>query len=705
MISSSQVTLSESKITIDKTPPPTQLQTQQQPKKAEEQTQRSQLHNNNIKKHGENQECSEESKDDHDINWRGNDDNNVNENNISIETLNFIRLFVIRRIIDKYIKTSKDKKQETKEETIKELANVFKENKKNELLVISIVTSLINDGIKEYMSKYYDEKKQANIIEDIFNKIILKKFSQEYNEMIKYGTNKLNNKTNDNYFENLLFNSSDLMNQIFQYLGWGKNFDGDLFKCSLVSSHWLYLVWNVNSVYYFNFKNLFRHCDISNRKWRRICQRLYNVKSIEIEFDLRYRHSNYKAVLTTVNKLSMFRKVDKVNVVACGNEADKCVSTVVALMNRCKDRIKYCRIKIDGRYFNSSQAKTSSPTTLRLPKAQYVEIRDLFLYRQWTNECTRLKLSHVDDIGKDWCKFVIENCDCSNISNLILYNVTFDHNSINREIVKKFALKFYNLKTLDIKFFFAVCDNMLIFWQSLKPILSKNKTKVQLEVDYLQNEGEYRLITERMNEKDLKIDKLIVSGVSNFKYKLNDTIKLIQERDNRGLNYLAINANEISGIAIQKLLDELKCKSITTFELKGRNINVTGINQLLGWKMVAQKQILVIIDVDALYWQHGNNDDQVLSLFKQLCENVYQAFMQKIAFYIKIEFRIKDSKLLCSCLSLYSSYFENTQFLSKYIKPNCSNNLCLPRDKSHTYLEINDSRAYFVFSAGNVQMK
>ena len=54
----------------------------------------------------------------------------------------------------------------------------------------------------------------------------------------------------------------------------------------------------------------------------------------------------------------------------------------------------------------------------------------------------------------------------------------------------------------------------------------------------------------------------------------NDTITLIQERDNSGLNYLAINANEISGNAIQKLLDELKCKSITTFEWKGGNINV-----------------------------------------------------------------------------------------------------------------------------------
>ena len=100
----------------------------------------------------------------------------MNENNVSIETPSFIRLFVIRRIIDTYIKNNHEKKKDNKEEIIKEMANVFKENKKVESLVINILTRLINDGIKKYMSKYYNEETQANIIEDIFNKIILRNF-------------------------------------------------------------------------------------------------------------------------------------------------------------------------------------------------------------------------------------------------------------------------------------------------------------------------------------------------------------------------------------------------------------------------------------------------------------------------------------------------------------------------------------------------
>ena len=82
---------------------------------------------------------------------------------------------------------------------IKELANIFKDDKQPESLVMNILTRLTNFGIKKDMSKYYDESNQADIIEDIFDQIILKKFGQEYNKMIKYDMN--NDVTNDNYIK------------------------------------------------------------------------------------------------------------------------------------------------------------------------------------------------------------------------------------------------------------------------------------------------------------------------------------------------------------------------------------------------------------------------------------------------------------------------------------------------------------------------
>ena len=630
----------------------------------------------------------QESKDD----WVINDNDNVNsENGISIEAPSFIRLFVIRRIIDKYIKNNKEKKKKTKEEIIKQLSNVFKDDKQNQLLVINIVTRLIDDGIKKYMSKYYNEKEQANIIEDIFNKIILNKFKQEYNKMIKCG---INNEITNNFYQHLLFNSSDLMNQIFQYLEWGEWLDGDLFECSLVSSHWLYHVWNVNSVYHIDLCMLIEDDGDNKQKWTRIWQRLYNVKSIYINFDT---HADDSKVEAMVNKLSVFRKIEKVDVVGPD------VSPVMRIMSRCKDTIKSCRIKI--RAYFSHLSCFEEPSPLRLPKAQYVEIGDLFFHRGWTNECTQLKLSELDNINKDWCKFVIENCDCSNVTTLTLYNVTFDDKSINEVILKQLGSKFCNIKTLEISIFFNVDDNVLLLWQLLKPIISKNKTQVKLEVDFLTPDQEI-LLSKRMDEKDLKIDKLIIGDIRSY-----DDIKFIRERDNGHLNHLAIE-QAISISQTQKLLDEWKCQSITTFEWKTRASysinNMNFVNSLLKWKMITEKQIFVIVDVYGNYNKFGDCD-AYLSSFKQLYENVYQLFVQQIALDIKIKLKgVQDSAVFSSYLSLYSSYFRTAQFLSQYNSPKCNSNLCLPRDKPYTYFYIHGSQKgakFFVFSASNVQMR
>ena len=143
--------------------------------------------------------------------------------------------------------------------------------------------------------------------------------------------------------------------------------------------------------------------------------------------------------------------------------------------------------------------------------------------------------------------------------------------------------------------------------------------------------------------------------------------------------------------------------------MKGENIN--SVNSLLEWKMIAQKQIFVIVDVHKDHTLY-ENDEEILSLFKSLYQNICQSFVQQIALDIQVKFeQIKDLKLFEWHLSLYSSYFENSQFLSKYKSPKCNSNLCLPRSKPYTYFRMNDSKLeyewqrYLVFGASNVQMK
>ena len=108
-----------------KTQPPTETTTISQIETQHQQQQEpKQRFNSDDRKDLEKKNCNQEGKDD----WRVTDHDNMNENNdVNISVPSFIRLFVIRRIIDKYIQNNKDeKKDKTKEEIIKELTKVFK---------------------------------------------------------------------------------------------------------------------------------------------------------------------------------------------------------------------------------------------------------------------------------------------------------------------------------------------------------------------------------------------------------------------------------------------------------------------------------------------------------------------------------------------------------------------------------------------------
>ena len=158
------------------------------------------------------------------------------------------------------------------------------------------------------MKNWYSERKQANVIEKIFNKIILTKFDKEYNELITFDTN--------NIGQRLVFNSNDLMSKIYQYLEWGWKFNGDLFQCSLVSSHWLYHAWNINSVYHVYLIGLIEKIikckkNEEENNLTRLWQRLINAKSIHFSVSM-VNVTNESIIL---NKLSRMRNVERV----CGS--------------------------------------------------------------------------------------------------------------------------------------------------------------------------------------------------------------------------------------------------------------------------------------------------------------------------------------------------------------------------------------------------
>ena len=97
-----------------------------------------------------------------------------------------------------------------------------------QLHIILSQLRLIDNGIKKYMTEYYDEDEQASIIEMIFNQISIVKFDTEYGNQVSF--------VGDNIFQNQLFNSSDLMSCILQYLEHEMNTNCDLYHYKLVNS-------------------------------------------------------------------------------------------------------------------------------------------------------------------------------------------------------------------------------------------------------------------------------------------------------------------------------------------------------------------------------------------------------------------------------------------------------------------------------------
>ena len=124
-------------------------------------------------------------------------------------------------------------------------------NKNEQKIAKNILNLLLKYGIKEYMSKYFNFKctnKEINTIEIIFHKIIIKKFAKDYNFITTYKTQEEKQQENCK-FKDKVFNTNDLMCSIFGFFELDENYvNDDLFNFSLVCSHWLFHVYNPNSI-------------------------------------------------------------------------------------------------------------------------------------------------------------------------------------------------------------------------------------------------------------------------------------------------------------------------------------------------------------------------------------------------------------------------------------------------------------------------
>ena len=585
------------------------------------------------------------------------------------EVPGFIRLFVIRRIIGEYV-SNKNGNNET-DDKIKRLTSSFQDNIDPKIVstAFDILSRLINNGIKQYMAMWYNEKEQTDIIEMIFNKLILNKFKHQYSQLITYNRNHDYNL--NVYYQNLVFNSSDLICSIFQYLEYGYKFDGDLVSCSLVNSCWLYHSWNINAVYHVDLGALMditvKYNENDENNILRIWQRLINVKSIEKHFP-----SLNKLLLS---KLLLLRNVEKFY--AWFDDFDTYHNAgFKALMFKYAQRVTFCKVFVP-------KPKTQPPLVIRFPNAQYIYIGDLYFYRLWSNRCEHLVLGYDSIVDKQWCDFVIDHCDCSNVSILHLQLYKIDP-SVNKSVLKQLASKFINIQLLEIRIDEIVDKNVLLLWKMLKPQLLQNNGNVKLFVDDFEDD-EYGVLNNVIQQEKLKIDKLILR--KNYWKKENTTFaaKFIQNRDNDGLNHLKF----ISRRDKLELCKQISFSSTNILEFdddKYMDNHLSYLNDILGLNKVIKTKLLIILNTNITVDEKETkqDNDKFSLLFRLLCKNINRLMKYRVPVDIRITFSNVNMMMFEKCNTIYASIL-SANILSQYKEPRCNSTICVSRREPHLF--------------------
>ena len=232
---------------------------------------------------------------------KNNDEKEDDLDDSGVTMPSFISLFIINRIV-KCVDGGIDKFK-------KHLVDVFNNKKKDKAIAEAILVNLTSNGIGKYMEKYFDEKKQAQIIQVMFD-CVKEKFVKEYENEVMFkppastaaaeetetktkgddeskdsGTGKDESKTgNLDKNTRIVFNALGVAHYIFEYLRMR-----DISNCSLSCRSWLYLAWNPRSVYDIPLANLIERTkrlmmNDSNdvkcimRQW----QRYSNVKQVHL---------------------------------------------------------------------------------------------------------------------------------------------------------------------------------------------------------------------------------------------------------------------------------------------------------------------------------------------------------------------------------------------------------------------------------------
>ena len=630
----------------------------------------------------------------------------------------FIRLFVMNRVLTSYI-SANDGESKT-EMLLRYLTNSTKiASSKSTSIAHEIMVNLLKYGIKHYMKELYDEETQGSVIEQVFNKIIIEKFKKEYQQVTTYTTTTTSNKNkdenNDNhYYQRLLFNTTDLMCLVFQFLS---DFGEDemileLINCSLVNSHWLYHTWNPNSIYYVALIDLIGGTILhhNNKLYSRTWQRFYNAQKVYIysSYNKNHKYLRLKTNDFVLKKISLFGNIRNLD----GFVPDEHVSIIPVLMKKCGDKIERFSLSTFGNVDNNN-------TPLTLLNAKFITIVNMRLFFIWTIKCSTIKINWVDNISQKWCQHVIDKCDCGGVKSLTLDRSAFDH-SVNTNVLKKFAQKFINLEHLVLEFYSRCDKHVLLLWSLLNPIIVKNSEsghdkvqvvskKYNVQIQIFTESIHLKTVNDMIEKNKIIIDyiRLIVDDC--WEEHQTEIIKLLS---NKRLKWLQFTNSDRSNaqfpLVLQSLQNEDFLKQVKFDKLKKIEFQdnygfgsstMKMINQFLQLNWIVEKKVFVSTKFVVRHANLSPDPDSMSktdfdAAFEKLCQNIVRLMMKdKIAIDIKVTFEIllDDKFSVNDCgIKIFEKYFDLDKIMQSYQVPSW-NEFCIGLQQPLIFFGIQDN--------------
>ena len=358
------------------------------------------------------------------------------------QVLNFVRLFILHRILKQFI---------TKIEPLP-LDDLNCGNKDQKSKASKIVSSLQKYGIKIYMTDHYNEAYDSQIIDLIFDKIIFQHFETQYHQIISCNNS-------ENFLCKLIdkvFNTKVLMCLIFEFAFESTN---DINNISLVCSHWFYHAFDTQS--YRFFQGITKFGDQEKNKYSLAIITLMKIVSFNPTAHPFHRLETLKSQMqrlrntqrltfcaTDVNKIaitqkflsymSVFTNIEKLDVILFGwtpyaildppyTYQDQ-LKALQIIMVQCKNKIKELKIAL---YSIGKPPDDSQLPVLKLNNLERLCVDERFFPVVFSNKLESLTIGGLIEVkkctlSKEWIKFIIDNCDCTNIKNIKIINVEFD---------------------------------------------------------------------------------------------------------------------------------------------------------------------------------------------------------------------------------------------------------------------------------------